>query len=40
MALVFLLSWWTEPRCCDTYTSNTLLSFTPQLKYMNGPPPI
>ena len=39
LALLLVLSWGAEPRCCDSYTSSTL-SFSPQLKYVNGPPPI
>jgi Nuclear envelope localisation domain len=39
LVLLLLLSWGAEPRCCDSYTSSTL-SFSPQLKYVNGPPPI
>jgi len=37
MLLVVFLSWLTEPRCCDSLGS---LSLMPQLKYVNGPPPI
>jgi hypothetical protein len=39
LVLMLLLSWGAEPRCCDSYTSGAL-SFSPQLKYVNGPPPI
>jgi hypothetical protein len=39
LLLLLLLSWGAEPRCCDSYCSASL-SFSPQLKYVNGPPPI
>jgi hypothetical protein len=39
LLLLLLLSWGAEPRCCDSYASAGL-SFSPQLKYVNGPPPI
>jgi hypothetical protein len=32
-----LLAWLGEPSCCDSYTA---ISFGPQLRYVNGPPPI
>ena len=28
-----------EPHCCDTF-NNLSMSFTPQLRYVRGPPPI
>ncbi len=34
---VVFLAWLAEPACCDSYTP---LSFGPQLRYVNGPPPI
>ena len=34
---VVFLAWLGEPTCCDSYTA---LSFGPQLRYVNGPPPI
>lgn len=37
MMLVMFISWMTQPRCCDNIAS---LSMVPQLKYVNGPPPI
>jgi len=40
VALLMLVSWGAEPRCCDSYSSYSALSFSPQLKYVNGPPPI
>merc|ERR1712073_249018 len=38
--LLFLLflSWVCQPTCCDTLT--VISSFSPQLQYVNGPPPI
>jgi len=38
--LLFLLflSWVCQPTCCDTLT--VISSFSPQLQYINGPPPI
>jgi len=37
MVLLMLVSWLTQPRCCDNVGS---MSLVPQLKYINGPPPI
>jgi len=37
LMLVVVLSWLCQPTCCDSYNS---LSFTPQLRYIDGPPPI
>jgi hypothetical protein len=34
---VVFLAWLGEPTCCDSYTA---ISFGPQLRYVNGPPPI
>ena len=32
-----MLAWVTQPQCCDTLST---ISFSPQLKFVNGPPPI
>merc|ERR1711890_193898 len=37
LMFVVFLSWLSQPRCCDSY--NVML-FSPQLTYINGPPPI
>jgi len=37
MMLIMFISWFTQPRCCDNIGS---ISMVPQLKYVNGPPPI
>jgi len=37
LMLVLFLSWLCQPRCCDSFSA---ISFSPQLKYVNGPPPI
>ena len=37
MMFVLLLSWLSQPKCCDRYN---VMSFLPQLRYINGPPPI
>ena len=37
LLLVLLVAWAVEPTCCDTYSQ---LAFGPQLRYINGPPPI
>ena len=36
MSLMFL-SWLCQPQCCDNISA---ISFTPSLKFVNGPPPI
>jgi len=38
LLLGFLISWLSEPKCCDSLSS--ISSFSPQLKFVNGPPPI
>ncbi|XP_070493132.1 klarsicht protein isoform X2 [Chironomus tepperi] len=35
---LFCIAWFLEPRCCDTL-NNLSMSLTPQLRYINGPPP-
>ena len=37
LVFVVFLAWLGEPTCCDSYTA---ISFGPQLRYVNGPPPI
>lgn len=37
LMFVIFLSWLSQPRCCDNYS---IMSFSPQLTYINGPPPI
>ena len=37
LAIIFFISWLGQPRCCDNIGS---MSMVPQLKYVNGPPPI
>lgn len=37
LMLVVFISWLCQPTCCDSYNS---MSFTPQLRYIDGPPPI
>jgi len=38
LLLLLFLSWVCQPTCCDTLT--VISSFSPQLQYVNGPPPI
>merc|ERR1719357_1008235 len=35
LLLILFLSWLCQPRCCDSFSA---ISFSPQLKYVNGPP--
>lgn len=37
LMMVLFLTWLCQPRCCDSFSA---ISFSPQLKYVNGPPPI
>jgi len=37
LMIVLFLTWLCHPRCCDSFSA---ISFSPQLKYVNGPPPI
>jgi len=37
LMIVLFLTWLCQPRCCDSFSA---ISFSPQLKYVNGPPPI
>ena len=37
LLLILFVSWLCQPRCCDSFSA---ISFSPQLKYVNGPPPI
>jgi hypothetical protein len=38
LLLVLFLSWLCQPSCCDAFSA--MSAFSPQLKYVNGPPPI
>ena len=38
LLLGLFLSWLCQPSCCDNFSA--ISAFSPQLKYVNGPPPI
>lgn len=38
LLLALFLSWLCQPKCCDSLSA--ISTFSPQLKYVNGPPPI